>query len=38
LVVFFDVDADAMESVLEASSGVVFFFFFDFDVLVSVCV
>jgi hypothetical protein len=36
--VFFDLEVDALESVLEASPAVVFFFFFDFDVLVSVCV
>ena len=34
-VVFFDLEADALESVLDVSSAVAFFFFFDFDVLVS---
>jgi hypothetical protein len=33
--VFFDLEADALESVLAVSSAVAFFFFFDFDALVS---
>ena len=33
--VFFDLEAEAPESVLDVSSAVAFFFFFDFDVLVS---
>lgn len=33
--VFFDLEADALESVPEVPSAVAFFFFFDFDVLVS---
>ena len=33
--VFLDLEADALESVLDVSSAVAFFFFFDFDVLVS---
>ena len=33
--VFFDLEADALESVLDVSSAVAFFFFFVFDVLVS---
>jgi hypothetical protein len=32
---FFDLEADALESVPDVSSAVAFFFFFDFDVLVS---
>ena len=35
MVVFFDLEVDALESVLEASSAVVFFFFFALVVLVS---
>ena len=33
--VFFDLEADTLESVLDVSSAVAFFFFFDFDALVS---
>jgi hypothetical protein len=32
---FFDLEAEVLESVLDVSSAVAFFFFFDFDVLVS---
>ena len=33
--VFFDLEADPLESVLDVSSAAAFFFFFDFDALAS---